>query len=128
MASRTLHNVMPLELIKFVVEFMGISMDDFGGRSRKQSIVIARVLVTYCLLYVGISNTMIGKIILKKHCSVTHYKKLIFDDALVQRKIWEFGEFLSDRDILLPSLESWSDVMSGRYGYDGVIRQYTKNN
>ena len=126
--GKTIENVMPMQIIEYACEFMGITLDDFATQSRRQDIVLTKVLVTYCLLYLGVSNTMIGKIILKKHCTITHYKVLINDDRLTQHKLWEFGNFLSERGIELVSLEDWLKEIRGRHLTGCVIRQYNKDN
>jgi chromosomal replication initiation ATPase DnaA len=111
--------MMPMDLILSVIEFVGITEDDFASKSRKQPIVITKVIVSYCLLYMGVSNTMIGKIILKDHASITHYKKLVENDLFIQRWIERYKKHMEDLGWYVPSLEEWEN---GKFG----VRMYKK--
>lgn len=105
------------ELIAYILDFTGIKDSDLGSKSRKMENVTARVLLSYCLLYFGIKTTIIGKIVLRDHSSVIHYKKLIQNDHYMQRVIKEFSWYMQDRDIVIPGFIEWSKRVETRVYY-----------
>ena len=99
-------NLTPKGLVDAICDFMHLE-GNIGSKSRKQEYVFARVLVSYCLLYEGISLSMIGKVVLRDHSSISHYKRLIEDDYVFQKHLRRFKEFMNDEGVFIPSLETW---------------------
>lgn len=114
------------ELIRLVVEFSGITTDELFSRCRKVEYVQARALVAYVLCYYGISNTLVGKVLLRHHASITHYKRLFLDDKLTQTNLGFFKDFMAGKGYFVPSLETWVADLSEMNVSGTVIRSYEK--
>jgi chromosomal replication initiation ATPase DnaA len=96
--------------VRYVVLWhFGICEADFYSSCRRQDLVMARVLVSYLLLSRGYGLSDIGRFICRRHCSVSHYKKIIRYDSLFERILVDFSDAMVGFGIHVPQKQEYGN-------------------
>ena len=105
MKYRELYEIMPFQVVDLVCEYKGVTAREMRGKSRKQELVMARIMTAYLFLYIGWGLETTGKLINRDHASISHYKKILLSnsDVLVNQNIKGLRLFLFDKGILVPN-------------------------
>lgn len=105
---RELKDVFIVELITSVCTFFNVSGDGVMSKSRMRNLFLARMTITYCLLYLGYSHSSIGLMIGRDHSSIAHYKRLFEYDKLWKDTVYELTVYMGKRGIIIPGYVMWS--------------------
>ena len=98
----------------YVAEFCHVEPEELKSRNKRQQLVLARMLASYCMLYLGFSTILIGELISRDHSSIQHYKNLYRYDSLFNDHLYRFTIFMADKGIVIPSYEKWEEKLRGR--------------
>jgi len=111
-----INEILPSRIVKMACEFEGITEQQLETRSRKAEHIMVQRYVTYCLMFLGFSTKMIGKLVLRDHATVIHYKKTILNEqnGKIQNKLREFRYYMRQNDVVIPSLENWKEKLTER--------------
>lgn len=101
-------------VIDYVAEFCHVESKDLKTRSRKREVVLARMLASYSMLYLGFSTILIGELINRDHSSIQHYKKLYRYDSLFNDYLYRFTIFMADKGIIIPGYDRWKVRLCSR--------------
>jgi len=109
-------DILPSRIIRMACEFEGITEQQLETRRRKAEYIMVQRYITYCLMFLGFSTKMIGKLILRDHASIIHYKKGLLDEqnGKIQNKLREFRYYMRRNDVVVPSLENWKEKLTER--------------
>ena len=101
------------ELIFYVCEYKDVSVDDLLSSSRKASIVRARYLVAYVLLYAGHTMEDIGKMMNRDRSSIHYYKRVLTDDLdfIIKKELIGLRRHFAEKDLLLPNLGQFKQML-----------------
>ena len=101
------------DIIQWVTEHKGVSLDEVLSGNRKQNLFFSRMLISYCLLYCGWGLDNIGKKVGRDHSTVHYYKTIFLGgvDVLTNYEVDMFTIFLAERGVELPGLEDFSKRM-----------------
>ena len=111
---RNICDTIEYDIIQWVTEYKEVSLVDVLGKSRKRNLFIARMLISYCLLYRGVDTLeTIGFKIGRDHSTVHYYKGIFIGgmDVLVNYELRMFALFLEKRGVELPDLEAFKKRM-----------------
>ena len=112
---KDLTQIFPSKIIRMVCDFMGITEDELEVECRLPKYVIARKLITYCLMYLNIPSHAIGILLMKNHATITHYKKgLLNKNDKHNEKLEEFKVYMGQHDIIIPGLIEWKGRVKKR--------------
>lgn len=106
---KTLNNVLPSRIIALVCDFEGIGQEELENQSNNGKAVMARKLITYCFIYMNLSYSIIGKLLLRNRASMVYYKNSLLNmkDNLMQIRLYEFKKYMGKHNIIIPGFIDW---------------------
>ena len=109
--------------IESAAEFMGYTVEQVTSDSpyKPQTLVVARMLISYVLLYMGLSCVIIGDKIGRKHSNIIHYKNIIRYDRLFLTNLKGFISFMEERGIEIPECDAWYSLLRDRGQFKNSI-------
>jgi len=110
-------------IIDGAAEFMGYTSEQVRSTSpyKPQTLVVSRMLITYVLLYMGLTGSIIGHIIGRNHATIIHYKNLFEYDGLFQSSLAGFIVYMAERGVEIPEYHAWHCLLRDRGQFKNSI-------